>query len=66
MKETERTAGLREGEAIDHRPGGYVSQSPALPPEFVDPPTLEGLAVERPSAHPPRILLLHGSLRERS
>jgi arsenic resistance protein ArsH len=39
---------------------------PALAPEFVDPPTLESLTPKRPSTHPPRFLLLYGSLRERS
>jgi arsenic resistance protein ArsH len=43
-----------------------LSEFSALSPEFVDPPTLEKLAVGRPSTHPPRILLLYGSLRERS
>lgn len=39
---------------------------PALAPEFVDPPNLEKLAPARVSSHPPRFLLLYGSLRERS
>jgi arsenic resistance protein ArsH len=39
---------------------------PALSPEYVDLPTLEKLEIERPSTHPPRILLLYGSLRDRS
>jgi arsenic resistance protein ArsH len=39
---------------------------PALAPEFVDAPTLEQLTPKRPSTHPPRFLLLYGSLRERS
>jgi arsenic resistance protein ArsH len=43
-----------------------VSEFPALLPEYVDPPTLEKLEIERPSTHPPRILLLYGSLRDRS
>lgn len=43
-----------------------MSEFPALSPEFVDPPTPEKLTVGRPSTHPPRILLLYGSLRERS
>lgn len=43
-----------------------MSEFPALSPEFVDSPTLEKLAVERPPTHPPRILLLYGSLRKRS
>ena len=68
MTDTRRTATARseDGEAVGRRPGGYASEFPALSPEFVDPPTLEKLTVERPSAHPPRILLLYGSLRERS
>lgn len=39
---------------------------PALAPEFLDVPTIEKLAPERVSTHPPRFLLLYGSLRERS
>jgi arsenical resistance protein ArsH len=39
---------------------------PALAPAFVDVPTLQKLALARVSAHPPRFLLLYGSLRERS
>lgn len=39
---------------------------PALTPEFLDPPTLDKLRVSRVSTHPPRFLLLYGSLRERS
>jgi len=39
---------------------------PALAPEFLDPPSLEKLAPVRASSHPPRFLLLYGSLRERS
>ena len=39
---------------------------PALAPEFLDPPSLEKLATARVSSHPPRFLLLYGSLRERS
>ena len=39
---------------------------PALAPEFLDAPTLDKLAPARVSAHPPRFLLLYGSLRERS
>jgi arsenic resistance protein ArsH len=66
MEETRRTAGSKDVEAVDHLPGGTVSEFPAISPEFVDPPTLEKLSVERPSTHPPRILLLYGSLRERS
>lgn len=39
---------------------------PALAPEFLDVPTLEKLAPACASTHPPRLLLLYGSLRERS
>jgi arsenic resistance protein ArsH len=39
---------------------------PALRPEFLDTPTIDRLTTGRPSTHPPRILLLYGSLRERS
>lgn len=39
---------------------------PALAPEFADTPTLAKLEPPRVSTHPPRILLLYGSLRERS
>lgn len=39
---------------------------PALAPEFLDTPTLDKLAPARVSTHPPRFLLLYGSLRERS
>lgn len=39
---------------------------PALAPEFLDAPTLQKLAPARVSTHPPRFLLLYGSLRERS
>ena len=39
---------------------------PALLPDFLDKSTLEKLDSVRPSSHPPRILLLYGSLRERS
>ncbi|MGI8650775.1 MAG: arsenical resistance protein ArsH [Rubrobacter sp.] len=43
-----------------------MTDFPALSTEFSSPPTLEKLTVRRPSAHPPRILLLYGSLRGRS
>ena len=43
-----------------------MTELPALDAEFLAPPTLEGLEVASPSTHPPRILLLYGSLRERS
>ena len=39
---------------------------PALDPAYVDPVTTEKLTAARPSTHPPRILLLYGSLRARS
>lgn len=39
---------------------------PALAPEFLDAPTLDKLAPTRAATHPPRFLLLYGSLRERS
>lgn len=43
-----------------------ISHFPALKPEFADVPTLAKLAPAKISSHPPRILLLYGSLRERS
>ncbi len=39
---------------------------PALQDRFLDTPTLDKLEPPRVSTHPPRILLLYGSLRERS
>lgn len=39
---------------------------PALQPEFLQTPTLERLTPSVRAAHPPRILLLYGSCRERS
>lgn len=39
---------------------------PALNAELFDAPTQERLAVRSPSEHPPRFLMLYGSLRERS
>lgn len=39
---------------------------PALDPAFLDVPTLDKLSPARISPHPPRFLLLYGSLRERS
>eukprot|EP01034_Spumella_vulgaris_P006557 gene6557-8346_t len=39
---------------------------PALKPELFDVPTQERLTVRSPSQHRPRILMLYGSLRERS
>lgn len=43
-----------------------MTDFPALEPQFLDTPTLGKLEPPRVSAHPPRILLLYGSLRERS
>ena len=43
-----------------------IDDLPALTPTFVDAPTLEKLASATVSTHPPRFLLLYGSLRERS
>ena len=43
-----------------------MTDLPALDPAFVDRPTLAELAPGRVSTHPPRFLLLYGSLRERS
>jgi arsenic resistance protein ArsH len=40
-----------------------MTELPALNAEFLAPPALE---IATPSTHPPRILLLYGSLRERS
>jgi arsenical resistance protein ArsH len=39
---------------------------PALAPQFFDTPTLDKVAPTRAATHPPRFLLLYGSLRERS
>ncbi|MEF7612599.1 arsenical resistance protein ArsH [Aquincola sp. MAHUQ-54] len=39
---------------------------PALDAALFDAPTLEKLAVRQPARHPPRFLMLYGSLRERS
>ena len=43
-----------------------MSDFPALSQEFADRPTLAKLELPKVSTHPPRILLLYGSLRERS
>ena len=43
-----------------------MTDLPALDPRFADHPTLEGLTPPGLARHPPRILLLYGSLRERS
>lgn len=42
------------------------SDLPNIEGECVDIPSHEQLAIDAPSTHPPRILLLYGSLRERS
>ncbi|MBK3775868.1 arsenical resistance protein ArsH [Azospirillum brasilense] len=39
---------------------------PSLDESYFEAPDLDRLTAERPSTHPPRILLLYGSLRERS
>lgn len=43
-----------------------MSDLPALAPDFVDQPTLARLEAPPTFDHPPRFLLLYGSLRERS
>jgi arsenic resistance protein ArsH len=43
-----------------------MTDFPALDPAFLDMPTAGKLAPARLSSHPPRFLLLYGSLRERS
>ena len=43
-----------------------MSDFPALLSEFADAPSLESLEAPRVFTHPPRFLLLYGSLRERS
>ena len=43
-----------------------MTDLPNITVDVVNTPTLEKLNVEKPSTHPPRILLLYGSLRERS
>jgi arsenical resistance protein ArsH len=43
-----------------------MTEVPALQPQFLDPPTQAKLEPAALSTHPPRILLLYGSLRERS
>lgn len=48
------------------RPHRLMTDLPALQSQFLDAPTLEKLEPAQLSAHPPRILLLYGSLRERS
>lgn len=43
-----------------------MTDFPALEPQFLDIPTADQLEPPKVSMHPPRILLLYGSLRERS
>ena len=43
-----------------------MTDLPSLSPEFLDTPTIAKLDQNPPSTHPPRILLLYGSLRQRS
>jgi arsenic resistance protein ArsH len=43
-----------------------TSDFPALDGAYVDPPTLQRLTHRNRATHPPRFLLLYGSLRERS
>jgi arsenical resistance protein ArsH len=43
-----------------------MTELPALQPQFADTPTLQKLEPSACSSHPPRILLLYGSLRETS
>lgn len=43
-----------------------MTEFPALQTEFADRPTLARLEPSKVSTHPPRILLLYGSLRQRS
>lgn len=43
-----------------------MTDFPALQPQFLDTPTLQKLEPPTVSTHPPRILLLYGSLRETS
>jgi len=43
-----------------------ASNLPNTNPELLDTPDLQRLLPENPSTHPPRILLLYGSLRQRS
>ncbi len=43
-----------------------IQDLPNIAPDVFNPPTAEGLLGAKPSQHPPRILLLYGSLRERS
>ena len=43
-----------------------MTDLPALQPQFLDTPSVDRLEPVAASTHPPRILLLYGSLRERS
>lgn len=43
-----------------------MTEFPALLPQFLETPSLEALSPPQVSSHPPRVLLLYGSLRERS
>jgi arsenical resistance protein ArsH len=43
-----------------------MTEFPALQPQFLAPIDQAKLEIKAPSTHPPRILLLYGSLRERS
>ena len=43
-----------------------MTDFPALAPTFLDPPNLDRLTRAEGATHPPRFLLLYGSLRERS
>lgn len=43
-----------------------IESMPNIAPQLMDIPTLDKLATEKEFDHPPRILLLYGSLRERS
>ena len=47
-------------------PPPNLSDLPCIDPALFDVPTRQKLQVAAPSTHPPRILLLYGSLRERS
>lgn len=46
--------------------GEHLSDLPALRTDLFEAPTLARLQAPAPSAHPPRFLMLYGSLRERS
>ena len=43
-----------------------MNDLPNVAPEFLDLPTTDTLGIDLAATHPPRILLLYGSLRERS